>query len=175
MSVRRGDRCLSWMIYERTSRWAPALRVAVTNPTHVKRSGIGPTRIKEFRTLAQLTQSLPNSRPSLGLVEVYDDNVAEALDFFSTHNARHLSFVALMDVSLRMSSGKRSSIGRDHDFISDALFEAGAVDVLKTPRQIARLLPVAARLAQAGSCFAKRAGDDSIAEMAKLALPWQDD
>ncbi len=122
-----------------------------------------------------LSNSLPKDHPAIVLVEVGEENLADVLEFFSTQRDQNLRFVALMDDSLGKSAGNTKSIVYDRDFICDALCEAGAADILQTPRQIARLLPLAVRLAQANSCFGKPARDDSIAEMAKLALPWQDD
>lgn len=178
MSIPRGDRQISWMVCERTGRWAAALRVAITRDEVSRRKvtrAHSTHRVTEFRSLPTLRGSLPKGRLAIVLVEVGNENLADVLELFSTHHDQNLRFAALMDDSWKTSTGRTKSIVRDPDSVSDALLEAGAADILQTPRQIARLFPLAARLARAGSCFGKTAGDDSIAEMAKHALPWQDD
>lgn len=175
MSLPRGDRQIRWLVCERTGRSAAALRIAVARDAARRRNDRNIHRIKEFRGLRELSESLPNDHPAIALVEVGEENLADVVEFLSGQHNKHLRFVALKDESLRKSADNTKLIVPDRDFVSNTLFEAGAVDILETPRQISRLLPLAARLAQADSCFSKSPRDYSIAEMAKLALPWQID
>lgn len=191
MSKLRGDRRISWVVCDRTGRWAAALRVAIARDGAYRTDESNSHRIKEIQGLAELNESLDElgalrcasrlngrsllMRSPVVLVEVGEESLADVLEFFSARHGDNLKFVAMMDERLEKSTARVKTLIRKPDFTSDVLFEAGVVDVLKSPRQIARLFPLAARLVQAGSCFGKTTGDDSIAEMAKLALPWQDD
>jgi hypothetical protein len=161
-----------WIVCENSGHWAAALRVALDRQT--ANASVTP-RIFEVRSLAELDSAMNVHVAALGIVEVRSDNLADVLDLLTKGRRRNARFAALLDASL----GSPASVARrrfaDRQFVVDALWEAGAVAVIDSPRQICVVLKFAELHAASCTKLAARTHElESIAEHAWDALPWQE-
>ena len=164
---------LSFIICEATSTWASALRVAIARQKD-SNSLHAPPRIFETRTLPELIAALSEKAPQLALVETRPDNLAPILEMFAKRR-QPPPFVALLSESLRPARRARLAKWSNHEIVADALTEAGALAVVRSPRHIATVLPLAEKLRATHTDRSKNFGDNlSISELAWAALPWQD-
>jgi hypothetical protein len=162
------------VICEQQSRWAPALRTLV-----LRRAGCtAVSHIEEVRSLSEFESRLAPRRFAVGLLEVSPSNCIEVLDWLGNHcsGARRPAVVCVLH-SFSQIVGDNSAVAADeHAFISDALREAGAVDVLDSPRQLHAVLGLAGRFRV---CRSRRDATNSenvsITEWAWSLVPWQDD
>jgi hypothetical protein len=164
-----------WLVCETTGRWAAALRLAITRKVHEVSPKLSPRHVREFRVLAELEAVLQQGSFSHAFVEVRRENLGAVLDLLSSQRHKDMPLVALLDESVGHDLNSNSSTAGNQAPIIDALFEAGATDVIKTPRQIGRFLAAAAHQYRASSCLGDKAREYSITELAWNALPWQDD
>jgi hypothetical protein len=161
----------SWIVCERSDRWAAAIRAAFLRTPGSKI----PPRLYEIRNLNELKAAWNDHPHSITFVEVGPDNLPQVVDLLSGASCRCESrIVALVDYSLwkdaESTFGKSDNgIGR----IADMLREAGATDVLESPRRLQGLLQLRERLISPYT--ASPAMDhSSIHEWAHSLLPWQD-
>ena len=167
---------VDWVVCERSGQWAGALRAALG------RSGWSQSavpRVFEVRQLGELTAQLDRRPDDLALVEVRRENVSAVLEWLAGagRNYRRARVVALVDRGLWESEEcEPEAWRRDRRQVVDALFEAGAAEVVTSPRQlqgVLRLGRLQASLREA-DLRAPTAGE-SIEERAWASLPWQAD
>jgi hypothetical protein len=167
---------VDWVVCERSGQWTGALRAALG------RSGWSQSavpRVFEVRQLGELTAHLDKRPDDLALVEVRRENVSAVLEWLAVagRNYRRARVVALADRSLWESEESEPEAGRrDRQQVVDALFEAGAAEVVTSPRQLQGALRLGQRQAslRVADLEAPTAWQ-SIEEWAWLSLPWQDE
>ena len=164
-----------WIVCETSGRWAAAMRLALARKATYNDYAVLPRRIQEVRSLAELGSAMSESHAALGLVEVRLDNLADVLELLSRGWKRNARLAALLDDSLRRQPVRVNSRRSSHHDATDALYEAGALAVIETPRHISRLFAVADRQLAFRTRILESFGDPtSIADRAWAALPWQD-
>ena len=138
-----------------------ALRLAIARRPNERLT----PRLYEVRGLPELLSLLKERSIELALVEVGRANLADVLELL----ARSSRNVALLDRSVfEINSAERRAV-------SDALWEAGAVDVIESPRSLVRLFELGERIGD----LSVKSGHNSlerqpVAEWAWSLLPWQD-
>lgn len=146
----------SWIICEESGRWAAALRVAFN-----RSADIAP-RLIEVRSLLELSNRPTEQTDDLVLIEVGIANVAEVAGFAARLNSQVAPFVALL---------KDAAEGRR---LADLLWEAGAVDVLSSPRELRGLLELHRRLATRSRVGRGPSLEQpSLTSWAWSMVPWQ--
>ena len=155
----------TWVVCEQSGRWASALRLAIARRPNERLT----PRLYEVRVLPELLLLLKDRSIELALVEVGRANLADMLELLVqgqiTQSSRN---VALLDQSIcENNSAERRAV-------SDALWEAGAVDVVESPRSLVRLFALGERIAD----LSVKSGHNSlerqpVAEWAWSLLPWQ--
>jgi hypothetical protein len=130
-----------WILCERTQRWAAAVRLALRQNMRQ----LGPPRIHETRTLADMRAKLSAHASSLVLIEV---------------NA------PLDGQSHALEQCRRDAIG--------ALAEAGASAFAASPRQLRSLFTLAERHASLVTARAVPPDNLAIDAWAWSLLPWQE-
>jgi len=164
----------NWIICQRSNRWAAALRLAVERDA----ATLGVSyRLREVRTLGELTSELVRSPASLVALEVHDRNLSDVLAWLSAAERRfpQARCVALVDRALsadqqRVPPGGQESL-RD---VCDALREAGAWDVAQSPRRLQPMLELARRHAMATAADVTILAEHvSFTEHVWATLPWQ--
>jgi hypothetical protein len=146
------------IVCESTSRWAGALRLALARDSLVRAGGV---RLYETRQLNDLTQRLTERSHSLAAIEVREDNVGEVLGWLTWATGRfgRVRCVALLD---------RSLVSDERDVV-DALCEAGALEVARSPRQLHSVVELFRRQATLSS----RVGSSLRADLPWRELVWQ--
>jgi hypothetical protein len=98
------------------------------------------------------------------LIEVNPKNLTEVLPLLLTGSSQLSQFVALLD-----------NPAGQLQLIADLFWEAGALEVVESPRQLAGLFALQNRLAAArGPSVGGVDRRQSFADWAWSALPWQD-
>lgn len=152
-----------WIVCERTSRWAAALRLAL------ERDGAksGPHhRIRETRRLSELTAEVLERPACIAAIETHHDNFADVLEWLSTADLRFPAArsVVLVDRSIGLSERHETRI---------ALREAGALEVVESPRQLGSLIELGRRPAPTSKNVAAIAENSPLVERIWASLPWQ--
>jgi hypothetical protein len=167
---------VEWIVCERTGRWATALRMALG------RSGWPPQsvpRLFEVRQLGELAARLDMRPDSLALVEVQRASFADVLIWLAEAGREHrrARFVALVDRGVWESIGSGLASRRcDRRPVVDALREAGADEVVTSPRQLQGVLALGRRHASLRAVHPNSlSAQMSIAAWAWQSLPWQED
>jgi hypothetical protein len=146
---------VEWVVCERTSRWASALRMACGA------RGM-PYRLREIRHLAELEAELVKRPACLAAVEFDRANFAAALALLPAMRKKFpgARSVALLDRSL----------ASDFAAVRDAVVEAGAAAVAASPRRLDAILALGQR--HAATVHTK---DESLPFAARIwtTLPWQ--
>jgi hypothetical protein len=165
----------NWIICERTSTWAAALR------TSVARAGKAADRvtIHETRRLNELTAQLRETYADLALVEVTSENLDTVLIWLADHQIRPSAAPVAILLDYAFTNALRPPQLGDHEMcraVVDALREAGAVDVALSPRELDPVVKLGMRcLAKKSPAGLPRPGDnESIEQWAFHQLPWQD-
>ena len=149
-----------WIVCEKSGRWAAALRVTVGRE---KAFNLAP-HILEVRNSAELDEAMNNRSASLGFVEVCPDNLGAVLEMLTNSPHQNVRYVALLDDALT-----------GHQLVADVLWEAGAAEVIDSPRRMRPALKLAELTAARHAKLPTRTSKlESIAERAWAALPWQD-
>jgi hypothetical protein len=155
-----------WIIWEKSGRWAAALRTATAHLSAERLKASVPRRIREVRSLDEFQSALDDGRFQLGLVEVRLENLAAILGLLSSRSRSRGPIAALLDETLRGTANQLSV---------DVLREAGALTVVNSPRRISALLALTQGLAATPSSVSAAADEQpSFADWARSALPWQD-
>lgn len=148
---------LEWVVCERTGHWAAALRTALD------RAGWTPalaTRLFELRRLDELAARLESHPDAFALVAIERATLGDVLGWLvqmsQTH--RQTRFIALLDRDVWESDSSPRRHRRQSAI--DALREAGASDVVTSPRQLHGLL----ELARSDESLQRSSGDGSSAE-----------
>jgi hypothetical protein len=147
----------TWIVCERSARWAPALRMIVANPPN---GGMNLT-ICETRSLAELDRQIEETPSAFVFLEVSAENLAPVLDRFgsATRSGVHRQVVALVERRLA-------------DY-HNLLREAGAIDVICSPRELHHAVRLVLQHAQTQSRMQLSSGRQSIKDWAMSLLPWQ--
>jgi len=162
-----------WIICERTSRWAAAVR------TTLDRTGAADQcapRIYEARSQRDVVARLAARPDALVALEIDYESLAESLAWLAAARRQfpRARFVAMLDRSLGedLRAGNRSDEAFD---VAHALVEAGAALVVRSPGESPALVGLACRHAVASAADRAAARDDlSLAEQVWASLPWQD-
>jgi hypothetical protein len=164
----------SWLICEKTGRWAAAMRVALSRRSQPREQPLAGSRIHEVRTFEAFNIALQESSFSIALVETTNDNLAAVLDLLA-RSGQGSCIVALLDESLFHDSRQKSRRSLDAALIANALSEAGASAIVRSPRHIADLLPLGIKCSASQRHFGA-AGSEHVTfvDWARAALPWQD-
>ena len=146
---------VEWIVCERTSRWASALRMALAR-------GEMPHRLRELRHLAELDAELAARPTALAAIEIHRGNFADLLAWLPTACERHdrARCVALLDRSL----------ADNLDAACDALVEAGAPAIATSPRRLDAVIALGTRHAETARTIAENA---PLMAQAWASLPWQ--
>jgi hypothetical protein len=167
-----------WLICERTGRWAAALRIALEQRPFGDRHA--PVTLDEVRTLHDCASKLRETTRSLGFVEVKPRNLIHALAWLAEVSILHrrCAFVALLDYQFPTADIANSAAtqGAVTSEIIAALREAGAADVVLSPRQLTSVLPQMLDLRPLTTLppFAGPEPGQSVEAWAWSLLPWQD-
>lgn len=151
-----------WVVYEASGRWAAALRVAFARSSEIR----VPPRLYEMRTLGELSQACHDNAYDLALIEVRRGSLTDVLQLVIRHGVGTAPFVALLD-----ESGDEP----DRQLIADLLWEAGAADVIASPRQLEGLLALHRQMAAVCRLINDGLAEtQSFTDWAWSTLPWQD-
>jgi hypothetical protein len=164
----------SWIICETTGRWAAALRVAIAHPNKHANAKM-PRRICEVRSLEHFQSAFGEEPIALGLVEVRPENLADIFEFLSSERRPPTPIAALLHDTLQQNPVAENGQSIQSQSPQDALREAGALEVIDSPRRISELLGLAERLAATSSLLSAAGRLASFAERAWAAVPWQDE
>jgi len=155
----------TWVVCEQSGRWAAGLRLAISRRPNERLT----PQLYEVRGLPEFLLLLTERSIELALVEVGRSNLADVLELLAESRlARTSRNVALLDRSVfEINSAERRAV-------SDALWEAGAVDVIESPRSLVRLFELGERIGD----LSVKSGHNSlerqpVAEWAWSLLPWQ--
>jgi hypothetical protein len=165
---------VEWIVCERSGRWAAAVRAALGRsawpPSNVP-------RVYEVRQLGELRERLAERPDGLALVEAQRESFGDTLAWLAeaVRENRSAQFIALVDRGV-WGSVEQGAVTRQRDrrLVVVALREAGAADVVTSPRQLGGLLALGERHASLRAT--ERGGPAStisIAEWAWASLPWQ--
>jgi hypothetical protein len=155
----------TWVVCEQSGRWASALRFVIARRPSER---LAP-RLYEVRGLPELLSLLKERSIELALVEVGRANLADVLELLAGGRLTRASRnVALLDRTICENNAA------ERRAVSDALWEAGAVDVIESPRSIGRLFALGERIAAVSSPTGRGADNrQPVAEWAWSLLPWQ--
>lgn len=162
-----------WVVCEESGRWTAALRMAFARLPEVRSA----PRLYEVRSLGELSTYSDENRCDLTLIEVGRENLTETIQLLIRRGSRLSQFVGLLKESVPQQRHAAAPIHGEPGSqpIADLLWEAGAADVLESPRQLQGLLSLHSRLDAARSpilgSFAER---QSFPDWAWSTLPWQD-
>jgi pyruvate-formate lyase len=163
-----------WIVCEQSSRWAAAFRTAFDRSAHRNSSE---HRLQELRRLAELSKALAERPTALAAIEVRRANFGDVLTWLVTNQQRAAlsRCVALVDRSLEQDHSDCTTKEQTqfHEII-DALCEAGAVDVVVSPRRLGPLIELTRRYAARA---AREPVPDNMANSMTArvwaSLPWQ--
>src|SRR5262245_5819094 len=126
----------TWLICERTGRWAAALRVELSRT----RAHNSAHQIRETRSLAELEVAIQEQVPSFVLLETWPGNVDQVLSLLAKFASSRTRFAALLEWG--------DETTRNCQLTTDALLEAGAVEVIDASRQLGSVVRIAERQAE---------------------------
>ena len=165
----------SWIVCERTGRWASALRVGAAR--HGPISGRQPG-ICEVRSQQELAERLEVRPQSLAFLEFHPSNLGKLLPWLADNSRKfpRANFIALLDGTFGVAASPHSNRLPDTHDIADVLLEAGAAEIADSPRRLQHILALARRHAAiVGSLQSQAAREQSIADWAWSQLPWRAD
>lgn len=146
---------IEWIVCERTSRWASALRISFAA------SGV-PFRLREIRHLEELAAELAKRPACLAAIEFDRTNFAAALALLSVIRKKFpdTRTIALLDRSLASEFAE----------VGNAAVEAGAAAVAASPRRLDAILALGERHAAT-----ERTKGERMPLVARIwaTLPWQ--
>jgi hypothetical protein len=146
---------IEWIVCERTSRWASALRLAFATED-------APPRVRELRHLAELDAELLARPTALAAIEIHRGNFAQLLAWLPAARGRHARAcsIALLDRSLT----------DELEQVTAALLEAGAQAIASSPRRLDAILSLGQQHARITGIIGPNARLD---EAVWASLPWQ--
>jgi hypothetical protein len=161
-----------WVVCEQSGRWSAWLRVAFG-----RLPGAGSSlRLLEVRTLRELLAHSDDRPCDLSLIEVGPENLTEILQLLVRRDPRLDRFVALLE---GIGDQPHMPIARAGEpiggSIADLLIEAGAIDIVESPRQLRGLMALHNRLwTIRRSSTSGVAEAQSFVDWAWSTIPWQD-
>jgi hypothetical protein len=162
-----------WIVCERRGQWAAAMRMAVARgPAEAPDA----PRMYEVRSLDELNERLAVRPDSLALIELHAGNLPHVLNWASTRRKMHPNgrFIAFMDRALESEDAPGALPVNRRSRLVDMLLEAGAVEIVFSPRQVQRILPIAYRHAETWNTRRlARSTHESIEDWAWSLVPWQ--
>lgn len=164
-----------WVLCEPSTRWASAIRTAIARDWS-KRDGR--IRLREVRRLDELTEQLSATPRCLVLVEANRTNITQILDWLADarQNFRRARIVVLLANDIATSTRDPASLNQNaRDDVLYALGEAGAVEIIDSPRRLRGLMELGRRYAALASDepVAQIAGETPSLAALKPSLPWQ--
>jgi hypothetical protein len=151
-----------WVVCEASGRWAAALRVLFAG----SQDGRVAPYLNETRTLGELSQHCADSTCDLSLIEVGRANLTDVLRLLLRRGRRPDLFVALLDEPEDAAARR---------LLADLLWEAGAADVIASPRQMGGLPALHCRIAALRRpTTVGLAEGETFADWARSTLPWQE-
>jgi hypothetical protein len=120
-------------------------------------------RMREVRSLAELKSQLNEHASPFSLIEIGQSNLAGVLELLAGREPAISRFAALLS---RTSDQIRP--------IAEVAGEAGAIDVIESPRHVHRLVAIYGQLLAARPFIEQPDSDRAFAEWALSTLPWQD-
>ena len=126
-------RIVEWIVCERTSRWASALRMAVGLPSDL------PHRLRELRHLAELDAELAERPTALAAIEVHRGNFADLLAWLPA------SPRAALPTPARSRSARSFALGSRSAKSATRCVEAGAQAIATSPRRLDAIVALAVR------------------------------
>lgn len=163
------------IICEQTNRWVSAVRLVFERDVSGDEANC---RIRETRVLDELTTELAGRPASIAAIEIRDGNLDEVLAWIA--NAQHrfpqARAIALLDRSLTTTrQGVRPSEEQSARDVCNALYEAGATEVIESPRRLQPLLELVRRhMNIASRREAELAENLPLTDRLWSTLPWQD-
>jgi hypothetical protein len=164
----------AWIVFERSGRWAAALRMQLACP---QVSATVRARLYEVRNTPELGERLEDWPNSVALVEVSRRNIAEVLDWLAAAHGEfpRTRFVALVDTQSFNNQLTTESSPSDRQLVVDALWEAGAAEIVHSLRRMRHIVEFGRRHFENCAQIAPQdAENQSIADWAWASLPWQD-
>jgi hypothetical protein len=153
-----------WIVCERSSRWVSALRMTLAEPA---RQPAHSTAIIEVRGLTELTDCFKEHPTGFVLVEVMPINFEAVLTWLAAAANRdsRVAVVGLLEFPASQS-----------DLPATVLREAGAIDVIHSPRQIRPVLALGERHVSRRRTVTSIhcQANQSFENWARSLLPWQD-
>jgi len=152
-----------WIVCEHSSRWAAALRTELTHRSDRADPGV----MHEVRSLPELTEQLRACQGCLVLIQATPENLEAVLTWLAeaVRSKKSTPTVVLLDCP---------SI--DRDILAAVLREAGAADVIQSPRQLRPVVALGRR--HAASCDVAISSrpqlGTSFERWAWSLLPWQE-
>lgn len=166
---------IHWIVYERSSRWTAALRTTLARQSPPDAAA---TPLDEVRNLADLTARLHEFPSSLVLLEVTLKNLDATLAWLAdaTRRSPQMKVVVLLDHGLSNGTDSARAANRDNQAeVATALREAGAAEVVLSPRQLQPVLSLGRHFASKTRGVAHPlTAAQSIEKWAWSLLPWQD-
>ncbi len=144
-----------WIVCERTSRWAAALRWALTD-------GDAAPRLRELRQLAELDTEIAARPGATVAIEVHRGNFAPVLAW--------LSRPCIHQQGARLAALVDRSLADDSESVVGALLEAGAVAIALSPRRLEEVLAMERYPAQTTGITGSR---DPLVDRLWASLPSQ--
>jgi hypothetical protein len=161
----------TWIVCEKSGRWTAALRTAFARLPEVQ----PPPRLREVRTLDELSSYLEEHGHDLALIEAGGGNLTAVLQLMVRRGPMATQFVALVDDADIQPRHPAITTGNGTQPIVDLLWEAGAMEVVESPRQLNGLLALHDRLSAAHGTINSGVNESqSFADWAWSTLPWQD-
>jgi hypothetical protein len=150
-----------WIVCEEAGRWSAALKAALARRQAASASRAAVPRVQEVRSLIDIEVGVKSHSDAIGFVEVTHENLATVLELLAKYAGRNSRFVALLGADL------------GGPLAAEALIEAGALCVVSAPRHVGTAIEIAEQYCTVRSRVGAPNSDESIADRAWAALPWQ--
>ncbi|MGE3640208.1 MAG: hypothetical protein AB7G28_16765 [Pirellulales bacterium] len=148
---------VEWIVCERTTRWASALRRALAAA-----AGDEPVRLRELRSMTELDAELVARPHAFAAIEIHRGNFGALVAWLSEARERHAGATRAVLVD--------RSMARDIDPIVAVLLEASAQAVATSPRKLESLVAMSQR---GSKISANMPTGDSFVDEVWTSLPWQ--
>lgn len=156
-----------WTICERSGRWAAAVRLAIQRANW---PATAVPRLFEVRRLIELEMRLDTQSNDVVMLEIHRENFADVLPWLAIASKLHphARWAASIDADVAHRA--------DREQLADALREAGASEVVHSPRQMQTILALGRWHAATQPLLPNSLPADlPIMAWAWASLPWQDE
>jgi hypothetical protein len=155
----------SWIVSEKSGRWAAALRVALARQAATSPHADTQDQIHELRSLDEFHARAADFPNSIALIETTSDNLPTVLQLAARPSSARIPLIALL----------HDDLASRENFALDILLEAGALAIVTVPRKIAEILPIARKVfASTMRAATSDSADNSLEAWAWAQLPWQE-